>query len=144
MVVVIMGDEVMKNEYDQVSLDQPGETEPEPGQEAIDRAGAVLSRVGMRLMELEGGTTVGLWSDLDAPEIRAALRVFGSHLLPLRYLDGPGIPARYQLRRVAGEPVPESVRVEMERHPAEPWKIRDQMLSGMGGPPKERKWRGTL
>ena len=33
-------------------------------------------------MELEGGATVGLWSDLDGPEVRAALRTFGLERLP--------------------------------------------------------------
>jgi hypothetical protein len=127
------------NEYDQPL----SETEEEPSQEAIDQAGEVLSRVGMRLMELEEGTTVGLWSDLDGPEVRRALRVFGSHRLAMKYLDGPGIPAKYQRRRVAGEPVPASVRLEMERHPEEPWKIRDEMLYGMAIQGRGRPRKGV-
>jgi hypothetical protein len=143
MVVVVMGDEVMKNQYAQVSSAQPGGTELEPSQEEINQAGEVLSQAGIRLMELEGGTTVGLWSDLDSPAVRAALRVFRSHLLPLKYLDGPGIPAKYQLRRVAGSPVPVSVRLAMERYPAEPWKIRDQMLYGMAIQGRGRPKKGV-
>lgn len=38
----------------------------------------------------------------------------------------------YKLRRVKGQPVPMSVLIEMERHPAGPWKVRDQMLNEMG------------
>ena len=41
---------------------------------------------------------IGIWSDLDGPEIRAALQEVG-------YLDGPGIPPPYSTRRVAGEAV---------------------------------------
>lgn len=40
---------------------------------------------------------------------------------------------RYKLRRVEGEPVPIGVLAEMERHTvADPWKIRDRMLSEIG------------
>jgi hypothetical protein len=44
----------------------------------------VLNRAGIRIMALEGGATIGVWSDLDGPEVRAALRTFGSDRLPLR------------------------------------------------------------
>jgi hypothetical protein len=65
-------------------------------------------------------------------EVRAALRSFGSDGLPIRYLDRAGIPMRYKSRRVEGEPVPMSVLAEMERHPADPWKVRDRMLKETG------------
>jgi hypothetical protein len=105
-------------------------SDPDPAE--LARASAVLSRAGVRIMALESGATVGVWSDLDGPEVRAALRTFGSEHLPVRYLDGAGIPVRYKLRRVEGEPVPLSVLGEMERHSAEPWKVRDRMLNEMG------------
>jgi hypothetical protein len=44
-------------------------------------------------MSIHGALTIGAWSDLDGPEVRAALRVVGHADLPLRYLDGSGIPA---------------------------------------------------
>jgi hypothetical protein len=84
-------------------------------------------------MQLNGVFTVGIWSDLDCLEIREALKLFGSGDAPVRYVDGSGIPVRYKLRRVAGDPVPMNVLAEMERHPAEPWKVRDRML-------REMKW----
>lgn len=99
----------------------------------------MLGRAGMRLMELEGGTTIGLWSDWDGPEVRAALRTFGSDRLPVRYLDGAGVPERFKLRRVPGEPVPANVLVEMERNPAEPWTVRDRLLKEMGWCPNAAK-----
>jgi hypothetical protein len=114
------------------------EAGPDPAEMA--RASAVLSRVGVRLMALEGGTTIGLWSDLDGPEVRAALRTFGSDGLPVRYLDGAGVPMRFKVRRVEGEPVPTNVLAEMERQPAEPWKVRDRMLKEMGWRPKGIPW----
>ena len=105
------------------------EAGPDPAE--LARASAVLNRAGVRIMALEGGATIGVWSDLDGPEVRAALRTFGSDRLPVRYLDGARIPMRYKVRRVDGEPVPLNVLAEMERHPADPWKVRKQMLAQM-------------
>jgi hypothetical protein len=105
---------------------------PEPTPEDLTRAGRVLIRAGVRLMQLDGVTTIGLWSDLDSPEVRQALAVFGSDTLPIRYLDGAGIPNRFKLRRVDGEPVPMNVLAAMEQNPEKPWAVRDHMCQGMG------------
>ena len=111
---------------------------PDPDPTELARASRVLHLAGMRLMRLAGVVTVGLWSDLDSPKVRAALHVFGSDGLPIRYLDGPcyidrpAIPARFKLRRVDGDPVPLHIVAEMERHPEEPWTIRDRMLKQIG------------
>jgi hypothetical protein len=91
-------------------------------------------------MQLDGVTTIGIWSDLDGPEVRKALRVFGSDGLPVRYLDGAAVPMRYKLRRVEGEPVPKSVLLEMERNLREPWKVRDRLLQEMGWCSKANSW----
>lgn len=101
---------------------------------------AVLNRAGVRIMALEGGATIGVWSDLDGVEIRAALRSLGPDRLPVRYLDGAGVPMRYKVRRVEREPVPMNVPAEMERHPAEPWGVRDRMLNEMGWCSKGIPW----
>jgi len=106
----------------------------------LARGSAVLKRAGVRIMALAGGATIGVWSDLDGPEVRAALRTFGSERLPVRYLDGAGVPMRYKARRVDGEPVPMNVLVAMEQHPAEPWKVRDRMLNEMGWCSKGTPW----
>jgi hypothetical protein len=108
--------------------------EIEAGREPAQLAGAatVLNRAGVRIMASDGGATIGVWSDLDGPEVRAALRTFGLDRLPLCYLDGAGVPIRHKVRRVDGEPIPMKVLNEMERHPADPWKIRDRMLKEMG------------
>ncbi|HKD09866.1 MAG TPA: hypothetical protein VKB79_28430 [Bryobacteraceae bacterium] len=103
---------------------------PDPAE--LARASAILNRTGVRIMALEAGTVIGVWSDLDVPEGRAALHAIGLDRYPVRYLDGPGVPMRYKIRRVKGEPVPLDVLIEMERNPAEPWKIRDRMLNEMG------------
>ena len=114
------------------------EAGPDPAE--LARASAVLNRAGVRIMAFEGGATIGVWSDLDGPEVRAALGTFGSDRLPVRYLDGAGVPMRYKLRRVEGEPVPMNVLAEMERHPAEPWKVRDRMLNEIGWRSKSVTW----
>jgi hypothetical protein len=121
------------------SPDSP-KIEAQPDVEELARPSAVLARAGVRLMELNGVTTVGIWSDLDGPEVRAALCAFGSERLPVRYLDGAGISAKYKMRLVEGEPVPANVLAEMERHAAEPWKVRDRMLNEMGVRPKGVRW----
>lgn len=96
----------------------------------LDRAFDVVHSAGLRLMEIDGVFTVGVWSDLDSAEFRAALKVFGSDEAPVRYLDGPGIPVRYAARRVPGQPVPPNVRAAMECAASDPWNTRDAMLRG--------------
>ena len=90
----------------------------------IEAASAVFNRRGVRIMRIDGGAVIGIWSDLDGPEIREALQVV-EVTLPIRYLDGAGIPPPYRTRRVAGEAVPLGVLAAMEQHMAEPWKVRD-------------------
>jgi hypothetical protein len=118
------------------------EIEAAPDPEELARASAVLNRAGVRIMAVEGGATIGVWSDLDGPEVRAALRAFGSDGLPVRYLDGACIPMKYKLRGVEGEPVPTTVLAEMERHKTGPWQVRDRMLTEMGCRSKEMDWEG--
>ena len=68
------------------------------------RASTVLNRVGVRIMLLRDGAAIGVWSDLDGPQIRAALRLINTHNLPIRYLDDADVPLRYKVRRVP-EPI---------------------------------------
>jgi hypothetical protein len=110
---------------------------PKPTDQERAAATALLNRAGCRIMRLDGGDAIGVWSDLDSPAIRNALHVLKAEELPIRYLDGPGVPLRYKLRRTAGEPVPTHIRLKMERHP-EPWKVREQMLG-----PAWRPWPTT-
>jgi hypothetical protein len=105
----------------------------------LERANAVLGRAGVRLMTLESGETVGLWSDLDSADIRSALRTLGLDQA-IRYLDEPGMPLQYKIRKVEGEPVPMDVLAEMERYPAEPWNLRNRMLNTMGWCSKGIPW----
>ena len=94
----------------------------------LAHASDLLNRRGVRIMPLADGLTIGVWSDLDGPEIRAALRVLEMDQRPVRYLDGAGIPIRYKTRRVAGEAVPLNVLAEMEAKPEQPWLVRDRLF----------------
>ncbi len=116
------------------------EIEADPHPAELGGASGVLNRAGCRIMALDAGTAIGVWSDLDGPEVREALRTFGSDGLPVRYMDGAGVPMRYKVRRVDGEPVAISVPLEMELNPAEPWKVRDGMLKEMGWCSKGTPW----
>jgi hypothetical protein len=115
-----------------------GLADPDPA--VLACASAVLSRAGVRLMRIDGADIVGIWSDLDSPEVRQALRTFGSDSLPVRYLDGDGIPMRYKLRQVDGEPVTAEIREAMERGPEKPWVVRDRMLEKIGWHAKPQPW----
>ena len=86
---------------------------PCPSQSEIDHASVVLNQLGVRIMRIDGAAVIGIWSDRDGPEIRAALQVL-EVTLPIRYLDGAGIPPPYRTRRVAGEAVPPDVLTAME------------------------------
>jgi hypothetical protein len=116
------------------------EVEVQPDPVVLRRGSDVLARAGVRIMAIEGGATIGVWSDLDGPQVRAALRTFGSDQVPVRYLDGDSIPMKYKLRRVPGEPVPINVLAAMEQEPNQPWVIRDRMLEEMGWRPNGIPW----
>jgi hypothetical protein len=103
----------------------------------------LLNQAGVRIMTLEDGEAIGAWSDLDGPEIRAALRACKKGGFAVRYLDGAGIPEHYKLRRVEGEPVPLSVLREMEKCPEAPWEVRDRILAEMGWRRKEGRMRSS-
>jgi hypothetical protein len=110
--------------------------------EAVTRAGLVLRVNGVRLLSFDDGSPcIGLWSDLDGPHIRAALARLGSGKLPVRYLDGPGIPMRYKLRRPKGLPVPLDVVAAMDAANLggeKAWEVRDRMLLAIRWPYKVR------
>lgn len=139
----------------------PGESpkiEAESDPEEVARARALVCSLDVRTMQVDGSATVGVWSDLDRLQIRLALRTLGLDQMPLRYLDGAGIPLRYKLRRVEGEPVPMNVLAEMDRLEAifmqcghrmlgdasmsgeRPWEARDRMLSEMSWSPEGISW----
>jgi hypothetical protein len=112
---------------------------PETGP-AIDLAtvSAIMNRTGCRLMELDGRVTIGIWADLDGPEIRAAIRAFGNP--PVKYLDSAGIPQRYKVRDIPGKPLPAEVLRAMLQNPIDPWRTRDDTLATMNWRPAGIPW----
>jgi hypothetical protein len=103
----------------------------EPDVETLTWAGEVFKLNGVRHLTLDGQHVIGIWSDLDGPHIRKAMRIFDNQDVPVRYLDGPGIPLRYKVRRMKGTPVPLNILHAMEAA-AEPWAVRDRMLAEIG------------
>jgi hypothetical protein len=57
-------------------------------------------------MRLDGVTTVGVWRDLDGPEIRAALRALGMGTIPVVHLESTQVAPAYRVRRVAEQAKP--------------------------------------
>lgn len=95
--------------------------------EQVDDAATVLIKTGVRLMCLDGGNwTGGVWSDLDGPRLRAAIDIMFPDV-PVAYLDGAGIPDRYKLRQVPGEPVPAHVLELMQQDREAGWRERDAL-----------------
>jgi hypothetical protein len=113
---------------------------PEPERADYVRARFVLNQAGVRKFFVDAELTIGVWSDLDNREIRAALRALGAGNLPVRYLDGPGIPAPYKLRAVDGDSVPQNVLEAMQQDALAPWDVRDQMLSEMNCGQQGLQW----
>jgi hypothetical protein len=96
-------------------------------------------------MALGTGFTIGIWSDLDSPELRAAIQVFDRGTMPpIRYLDGAGVPPRFKVRRVPGEPVPMILFAAMIENPADPWATRDRMVSEMNAVEETIAPEGTI
>ena|SRR5215471_410023 len=99
-----------------------------------DNASAVLADAGLRLTQLDGVMTIGIWSSLDSPGLRAALRVFRSEQAPVCYLDAPNVPIPNKYKVYPGSPengpqhIPWKVVQAMYARPDEPWRIRDQMV----------------
>jgi hypothetical protein len=97
----------------------------------IERAIRTLNETGVRVIDLDGVFFVGVWSDLDGPDIREALQIAELGDLGIRYLDGDDVPAMYKERDVEGEPVPWRVLRAMQVAREEPWIVRDRMLAEM-------------
>jgi hypothetical protein len=73
-------------------------------------ASDVLYRAGARIMRLDDVTTIGVWSDLDGPEVRCAT---SCGELKVNQSRGPCLGSR--------------------QHLAEPWSVRDRLLNDMDG-----------
>ena len=72
------------------------EAAPELDPEEQTAAVALLNRTGVRIMALEGGPALGLWRDVDGPDIRADLCSLGLDRMPVRDLGRCGYPHALQ------------------------------------------------
>jgi hypothetical protein len=117
--------------------------------------GRQLAVAGCRPIEIGGQPAIGIWSDLDHPSLRTAIRDYYAALwpamagAPIVYLDGPGIPDRFKERRVPRVPTREDGRpadpiplevVEAMMRSDEPWKVREHMLDELGWLRKRAPW----
>lgn len=103
---------------------------------AMQGALALLNSTGCRILRGADGTfVVGIWSDADGPEIRAAIATVWPGAVVL-YLDGPDVPVQYKVRTVPGDPVPlavmEAMRLAEASEPGSGWRVRDRMLAAEG------------
>lgn len=102
----------------------------EPTEALLAWAGEILKLNGVRHFFIDGRPVNGIWSDLDGPHIREALRIVGNKDIEVRYLDGPGIPMRFKARTMKGQPVPLNIVSAMYRA-SKPWETRDNMLAAI-------------
>lgn len=74
--------------------------ERQPGELDAGAAVDVLNLAGVRVWREGAAYFIGLWSDLDTPEVRVALTAAGVGGLPVRHLDGDGVPERMKRRDI--------------------------------------------
>jgi hypothetical protein len=118
---------------DSEKIGAAGATPNDSWKHIVAYAEDLLNYTGTIIMDLNDAATVGIWADLDSPSIRDALRILGKDNMPIRYLDGDGIPGQYKLRKVDGECVPWDVLQAMQAEPEKPWTRRDEMLRNAFG-----------
>ena len=58
----------------------------------------ILNRVGCRIIRTRNSLVIGLWQDLDCPEVRAALDAVNMSGLPIVHLETASVPVQYKVR----------------------------------------------
>lgn len=76
----------------------------ESGDAASVDAMALLNLAACRLMLLDHSFTIGIWGDLDGPELRGAIAGAGLENLPVVFLEGEDLPERYRVRSLQVPP----------------------------------------
>jgi hypothetical protein len=118
--------------------------QPDPAEESwIElwlNASALLNYEGIRILKLKGRFVIGVWSDRDKPEVRAALDVLGMGQLPIRYLDSDTVPESYKVSSFKDQPIPWRVLKAMEEQSEAPWIVRDRLLDEIGWCPEGMTW----
>lgn len=59
----------------------------------------LLNLAGTRIMRTDSGFQVGIWEDLDGPELRTAIRSVGMSAYPVLHLEDAGVALQYKVRR---------------------------------------------
>jgi hypothetical protein len=106
-------------------------------------AEATLFKNDVRILELDGVMTAGIWADLDSKDLRDALEIRFPGT-PISYVDAAQVPAREKVRRVPGEPVALSVVAEMEKCGSCPWIKRDELLAAMNWKAQGTAWTDEI
>jgi len=75
----------------------------------------LMNITGCRIIRDGEQLLVGVWSDLDGPEIRAALRALGMQSLPVVHLESADVDVRYKVRHCPERDPGESFRVWLQR-----------------------------
>lgn len=113
---------------------------------AMQGAVALLNAAGCRIIRRPDGFSVGVWSDMDGPEPRAAIATVWPGA-PVVYLDGTRpLDPRYRVRAADDDRrlVPLSIVRAMEEAeaamPGSGWQVRDRLLAERGG--RRGAWLG--
>ncbi|MGI9074702.1 MAG: hypothetical protein ACR2JB_26075 [Bryobacteraceae bacterium] len=64
----------------------------------IAEAMQLLNLAGVRIMRYGPELRLGIWEDLDGPELRAAINVVGMDELRVVHLESADVPIRYKVR----------------------------------------------
>lgn len=94
------------------SVDQAEPTEANPSTIAAMR---LMNVAGCRIIRDQDELRVGVWSDVDGPEIRTALRSLGMQSLPVVHLESADVDVRYKVRHCPDRDKGESFRVWLQR-----------------------------
>jgi broad specificity phosphatase PhoE len=74
-----------------------------------------LSLAGCRIIREDSEIQIGIWEDLDGPEIREAIRAVGLDVHPIVYLESAEVPIRFKKRRTPERAKGESFAAWLKR-----------------------------
>ncbi|MGI9074289.1 MAG: hypothetical protein ACR2JB_23920 [Bryobacteraceae bacterium] len=64
----------------------------------IAEAMQLLNLCGVRIMRYDSELRLGMWEDLDGPELRHAIAAVGMHELRVVHLESAEVPIRFKIR----------------------------------------------
>lgn len=77
-------------------LPQRLDNTPTPQQTAAMR---LLNLAGVRIIRQTSGFVIGIWQDLDGPEVRNAIRLVGMREYPVIHIETANVDTIYKVRR---------------------------------------------